>query len=195
MDFLDDAAVVAARSGPASSRGSSARSSMMFLVAAAGPAGRHRGGDLPRGVRARQPGQPHPQHDRAQPGGRPGGRLRHPRAWPSSSSCSAASPAAGRVISGGLTLAVARPAHHDHRHRGGAARGARRASARPASASGATRWEVIRSHVLPYAAPGILTGVILTLARAFGETAPLLLVGAAADRLRAARDGHRSWTG
>lgn len=45
---------------------------------------------------------------------------------------------------------------------------------------GATRWEVIRSHVLPYATPGILTGVILTLARAFGETAPLLLVGAAA---------------
>lgn len=43
---------------------------------------------------------------------------------------------------------------------------------------GATRWEVIRSHVLPYAAPGILTGVVLTLARAFGETAPLLLVGA-----------------
>ena len=38
---------------------------------------------------------------------------------------------------------------------------------------GATRWEVIRSHVLPYAAPGILTGVILTMARAFGETAPL----------------------
>lgn len=45
---------------------------------------------------------------------------------------------------------------------------------------GATRWEVIRSHVLPYAAPGILTGIILTLARAFGETAPLLLVGAIA---------------
>lgn len=45
---------------------------------------------------------------------------------------------------------------------------------------GATKWEVTRSHVIPYAAPGILTGVILTLARAFGETAPLLLVGAAA---------------
>lgn len=43
---------------------------------------------------------------------------------------------------------------------------------------GATRWEVIRSHVLPYAAPGILTGVILSLARAFGETAPLILAGA-----------------
>jgi phosphate transport system permease protein len=44
---------------------------------------------------------------------------------------------------------------------------------------GATRWEVIRHHVLPSAAPGILTGTVLTLARAFGETAPLLLVGAA----------------
>jgi len=44
---------------------------------------------------------------------------------------------------------------------------------------GATKWEVIRSHVLPYAAPGIFTGIILTVARAFGETAPLLLVGAA----------------
>jgi phosphate transport system permease protein len=46
---------------------------------------------------------------------------------------------------------------------------------------GATKWEVTRSHVIPYAAPGILTGVILTLARAFGETAPLLLIGAAAN--------------
>jgi phosphate transport system permease protein len=44
---------------------------------------------------------------------------------------------------------------------------------------GATKWEVVRSHVLPYAAPGIFTGIILTIARAFGETAPLLLVGAA----------------
>lgn len=43
---------------------------------------------------------------------------------------------------------------------------------------GATRWEMIRSHVLPYAAPGILTGTILSLGRAFGETAPLLMVGA-----------------
>jgi phosphate transport system permease protein len=43
---------------------------------------------------------------------------------------------------------------------------------------GATRWEVVRSHVLPYAAPGVFTGCILALARAFGETAPLLLVGA-----------------
>jgi phosphate transport system permease protein len=43
---------------------------------------------------------------------------------------------------------------------------------------GATKWEVVRSHVLPSAAPGILTGTILSLARAFGETAPLILVGA-----------------
>jgi phosphate transport system permease protein len=44
---------------------------------------------------------------------------------------------------------------------------------------GATRWEVIRSHVLPSAAPGILTGTVLSFSRALGETAPLLLVGAA----------------
>jgi len=43
---------------------------------------------------------------------------------------------------------------------------------------GATRWEVIRSHVLPYAAPGVLTGSVLSMARALGETAPLILVGA-----------------
>lgn len=44
---------------------------------------------------------------------------------------------------------------------------------------GATRWEVTRHHVLPYAAPGILTGTVLSLARAMGEAAPLILVGAA----------------
>ncbi len=44
---------------------------------------------------------------------------------------------------------------------------------------GATRWEVIRSHVLPNAAPGILTGSVLSMARALGETAPLIMVGAA----------------
>lgn len=49
---------------------------------------------------------------------------------------------------------------------------------------GATRWEVVRSHVLPYAAPGILTGTILSLARAFGETAPLIVVGAIAGTFR-----------
>jgi phosphate transport system permease protein len=50
---------------------------------------------------------------------------------------------------------------------------------------GATRWEAIRSHVLPYATPGVFTGVILSLARAFGETAPLLLVGAVTGYLNA----------
>jgi phosphate transport system permease protein len=43
---------------------------------------------------------------------------------------------------------------------------------------GATKWEVTRSHVLPSAAPGILTGTILSISRAIGEAAPLLLVGA-----------------
>lgn len=42
---------------------------------------------------------------------------------------------------------------------------------------GATRWQTVWSHVLPYALPGILTGVILSVSRAFGETAPLIVVG------------------
>jgi phosphate transport system permease protein len=43
---------------------------------------------------------------------------------------------------------------------------------------GASRWEVTKSLVLPAAAPGILTGTVLSLSRALGETAPLILVGA-----------------
>ena len=43
---------------------------------------------------------------------------------------------------------------------------------------GASRWEVTRDHVLPYAAPGILTGTVLSLSRALGEAAPLIIVGA-----------------
>ena len=43
---------------------------------------------------------------------------------------------------------------------------------------GATRWEATRDHVLPYAAPGILTGTVLAIARALGEAAPLILIGA-----------------
>ena len=43
---------------------------------------------------------------------------------------------------------------------------------------GASRWEVTRQLVLPYAAPGILTGTVLSLSRALGETAPLILAGA-----------------
>ena len=48
-----------------------------------------------------------------------------------------------------------------------------------AYALGATRWQTVRAHLLPLAAPGALTGVILALSRAIGETAPILVVGAA----------------
>jgi phosphate transport system permease protein len=48
-----------------------------------------------------------------------------------------------------------------------------------ALALGATKWYAIRTNVLPYAIPGMLTGVILGLARAAGETAPILFTGAA----------------
>ena len=43
---------------------------------------------------------------------------------------------------------------------------------------GATRWQTIWSHVLPSALPGILTGTILAVSRAVGETAPLIVIGA-----------------
>ncbi|MEM9489772.1 MAG: phosphate ABC transporter permease PstA, partial [Myxococcota bacterium] len=45
---------------------------------------------------------------------------------------------------------------------------------------GATRWQVVRRVVLPMALPGILTGAILSISRAIGETAPLIVVGALA---------------
>ena len=65
---------------------------------------------------------------------------------------------------------------------------------------GATRWEVMRSQVLPVRRARHLTGAVLSLARAIGETAPLILVGAVTgflprrERGRAtrARSGARS---
>jgi phosphate transport system permease protein len=45
-------------------------------------------------------------------------------------------------------------------------------------AVGATRWQTCSHHIIPYAMPGILTGVIIGLARAIGETAPIVTIGA-----------------
>jgi phosphate transport system permease protein len=47
-----------------------------------------------------------------------------------------------------------------------------------AYAIGATRWETVRHQVLPAAIPGMMTGTILALSRAIGETAPLITLGA-----------------
>ncbi|TXH04681.1 MAG: ABC transporter permease subunit, partial [Rhodocyclaceae bacterium] len=47
-----------------------------------------------------------------------------------------------------------------------------------AYALGATKWEVVSHHVLPYSLGGIITGVIIGLARAIGETAPIITIGA-----------------
>lgn len=63
-----------------------------------------------------------------------------------------------------------------------------------ALALGATRWQVIRDHVIPSAIPGILTGVILALSRAIGETAPLLMVGAAGSILTVPRSPSSRYT-
>jgi phosphate transport system permease protein len=53
-----------------------------------------------------------------------------------------------------------------------------RAIREAAFALGATRWEVVRNQVLPAALPGMMTGTILALSRAIGETAPLITLGA-----------------
>lgn len=47
-----------------------------------------------------------------------------------------------------------------------------------AYACGATTWQVVRDHIVPYSSAGILTGVIIGMARAIGETAPIITVGA-----------------
>lgn len=47
-----------------------------------------------------------------------------------------------------------------------------------AFALGATKWQTVSHHVLPYSAAGILTGIILALSRAIGETAPIVTIGA-----------------
>lgn len=53
---------------------------------------------------------------------------------------------------------------------------------------GATKWQTIRGIVLPSAMPGILTGTILALSRAIGETAPLIMIGAASSIFSAPKD-------
>ena len=45
-------------------------------------------------------------------------------------------------------------------------------------ALGATKWQTVSDHLLPYSAAGILTGIIIGLARAIGETAPIITIGA-----------------
>jgi len=47
-----------------------------------------------------------------------------------------------------------------------------------AYAVGATKWQAVRDHVVPYSMPGILTGVIIGMSRAIGETAPIITIGA-----------------
>ncbi len=47
-----------------------------------------------------------------------------------------------------------------------------------AYALGATKWQTVKDHILPYSMPGILTGIIIGLSRAIGETAPIITIGA-----------------
>jgi phosphate transport system permease protein len=47
-----------------------------------------------------------------------------------------------------------------------------------AYAAGATKWQVVRNHLIPYSLGGIATGTIIAMSRAVGETAPLITIGA-----------------
>jgi phosphate transport system permease protein len=47
-----------------------------------------------------------------------------------------------------------------------------------AYAVGATKWQTVKDHIIPYSMPGILTGVIIGMSRAIGETAPIITIGA-----------------
>lgn len=62
-------------------------------------------------------------------------------------------------------------------------------------ALGATRWQTIRRSVLPFAMPGILTSSILGIARAAGETAPIMFTAALAFKDKLPWQGESGWTG
>ena len=75
---------------------------------------------------------------------------------------------------GGADAGAARAADRDHRHARGDPRGPRTIR-EAAIALGATKWQTTRYHVIPYSMSGILTGSIIAMCRAIGETAPLVV--------------------
>ena len=94
----------------------------------------------------------------------------------------AATPRSRPAFAGALALGVPHAADRDPHHRPDAVAGARASSARAATRSGAARSRTIRTVVLPNAAPGIVSGALLAVARAAGETAPLLFTIGIVDR-------------
>ena len=83
------------------------------------------------------------------------------------------------ILAGSLDSGDHEPAGHHHRHQRSARSRALQPIARSASRSARRRWQTVRYCVLPYAIPGILTGTVLSLSRAAGETAPILFTVAA----------------
>lgn len=82
------------------------------------------------------------------------------------------------VLSGGLTLALLVLPVIIIASRG-AIKNVPNSIRHAAYALGARKWQVVLGQVLPYSLPGIMTGVIISLSRAIGETAPLIIIGAA----------------
>ena len=136
---------------------------------------RHRRRRLPRRVRARQSPHPAAPDEHQQPGRRAVDHLRHLRPGDLRP---AARPRSGPVLRRGDP----RPASSCRSSSSPASRPSRpcpQAQREGAYALGASRWQMVRGSVLPAAAPGIMTGIILAMARAIGEAAPLVVVGAA----------------
>ncbi len=135
---------------------------------------RRRRGDLSRGIRAEEPLDRPDRGQRQQPRRGAVDRVRPARAGGLHQLLRpAALGAAGRRSGADADD----PADHHHRHPRRAARPCRPRSARRRWASAPRTMQVVIHHVLPLALPGILTGTIIGMAQALGETAPLLMIG------------------
>ena len=130
-------------------------------------------GNPPRGVRRAWPAVAAHRDQHREPGRRAVDHLRPARAGTVRAGHGHGTERAGWCVDAG----AARAAGRDPLDAGGAA--GRAKSLREGSyALGATKWQTIWHQVLPAAFPGILTGLILSLSRAIGETAPLITIGA-----------------
>ena len=146
---------------------------VMLVTALAGVPSRYRRRHLPRGVRPAQLDDRPDRDQRHQPGR---GTVHHLRPAGARSVRVPVRPRRS-ILAAGLTLGllilpVVIVATRE------AIRAIPASMREAAYALGATKWQTVRHHVLPYSTAGIMTGVIIGMARAIGETAPIITIGA-----------------
>ena len=140
--------------------------------------GRHRRRDLSRGVRPRQLPDAVDHGDDPQPRGGAGRDLRRARLHHLSSAGSSSVTGGSSVVAAGVHDGDPRAADRDHHVDGGDPRRAPGSARRAGTASARRAGRSPATTCCAYAAPGILTGTCSSLARALGEAAPLLILGA-----------------